>query len=91
MTVKNQQQNFLMHFIFNAYWEPLSFALPQNGDTVWHRWIDTSLPSPQDIVPWDEIPRIADKRYQVAPRTTVVLLAPVTEGAAEGENCCEKT
>src|SRR5262249_16332874 len=46
------------HFIFNAYWEPLDFELPArtDGASAWKRWIDTSLPSPRDIVEWHEAP-----------------------------------
>src|SRR5581483_6339251 len=42
-----------MHLIMNAYWEPLDFELreTESGNT-WRRWIDTSLESPDDIVPW---------------------------------------
>ena len=48
-----------MYLILNAYWEPLEFELPAVGDgggEPWRRWIDTSLESPQDIVPWQEAP-----------------------------------
>jgi isoamylase len=40
--------------IRNAYWETLDFELPgpREGQAgAWRRWIDTSLASPEDIVP----------------------------------------
>jgi len=75
------KEGLVAHFIFNAYWEPLTFELPpiQNGG-AWQRWIDTSLPAPQDIVPWVEASGIAGQTYQAGPRSVVVLLAYVDGG-----------
>ncbi len=41
-----------VYLILNAYWESLTFELPSadNGGS-WRRWIDTSLASPEDILP----------------------------------------
>jgi glycogen operon protein len=64
-----------MHLIMNTYWEPLDFELP--GDQAWRRWIDTSLDSPDDIVPWQDAPVCADRVYHAAPRSVVVLWAPL--------------
>ena len=66
--------------IFNAYWEPLRFQLPSAGPTTrgtWRRWIDTSLPSPQDIVDWDQAPAVADASYLVHARSIVFLVKPL--------------
>ena len=49
----------------NAYWEPLDFELPPpDGDRAWRRWIDTSLDSPNDIVPWQDAPVFAGASYR---------------------------
>jgi isoamylase len=72
------KENALVHFIFNAYWEALDFELPEvtNGQRgSWRRWVDTSLPTPQDIVPWQESPSVAGQTYQAGPRSVVVLWA----------------
>ncbi|HZS60316.1 MAG TPA: glycogen debranching protein GlgX [Gemmatimonadaceae bacterium] len=70
-----------MHLIMNAYWKPLEFELPAaDGDNAWRRWIDTSLDSPHDIVPWQDAPAHADRVYHVAPRSVVVLWAPLAIG-----------
>jgi isoamylase len=66
-----------IHLVFNAYWEPLEFELPDTGiDGVgWTRVIDTSLPSPADIevdrggTPWPE------PSYLTTARSIVVLVA----------------
>ena len=67
-----------LHLLMNAYWEPIDFELPPvaNG-TLWRRWIDTSLQSPEDIVPWNAAPSVADRLYRAAPRSIVVLWARV--------------
>jgi glycogen operon protein len=69
-----------VHLIMNAYWKPLEFQLPPpDADRGWHRWIDTSLDSPDDIVPWAEAPAIEGPSYQAGPRSVVVLWAPLGE------------
>jgi glycogen operon protein len=77
-------EGLLVYFIFNAYWGPLEFELPRpekNEGGSWRRWIDTSLETPQDIVPWREAPSISDRTYRAGPRSVVVLWASLHEGA----------
>jgi isoamylase len=72
------KQQMFFYFIFNAYWEPLIFELPdtQNGSGgPWRRWIDTSLPAPQDIVPWQESSFVDEPKYNAGPRSVIVLWA----------------
>jgi glycogen operon protein len=65
------------HLILNAYWKPLEFELPKLTDGQrWRRWIDTSLDSPHDIVPWDTAPTIAENLYRVECRTVAMLFIP---------------
>ena len=72
-----------MHLIMNAYWEPLDFEIPApEGGRTWRRWIDTSLDSPDDIVPWLDAPAFTGAAYRAAPRSVVVLWAPVAVGEA---------
>jgi isoamylase len=72
-------RNDSLHFyaILNAYWEPLEFELPPAGksDTLWRRWIDTSLDSPCDIVEWQVAPAVVSPTYRAEPRSVVVLHA----------------
>jgi glycogen operon protein len=80
LTVESSTEHLLLHFIFNAYWEPLDFDLPpmnRAGDVrfVWRRWIDTSLASPNDIVPWKTTAPVPGPRYRAGPRSVVVLIA----------------
>ena len=67
-----------MHVMNNAYWEPLEFELPlldNEGKRTWRRWIDTSLDSPEDIVPWQMAPSVTDYQYRAGARSVVVLFA----------------
>jgi glycogen operon protein len=69
------EENLGIYFIFNAYWDQLEFELPltANDQTSWHRWIDTYMDSPHDIVKWQTAPAIPDLTYRVGPRSVVVL------------------
>jgi isoamylase len=75
-TVASLRGNFRIHVMINAYWEPLTFEVPIGGNRAggeWHRWIDTALPSPDDISSWEEAGAILQHTYAVAPRSLVVL------------------
>ena len=58
------------------------FQLPpaDGGQARWHRWIDTSLPSPQDIVPPEQAPEVQGDRWTVPGRSLAVLLAGFGHG-----------
>ena len=76
LSVQVASENLLVYFIFNAYWEPLDFEIPpleNSGENFWHRWVDTYLDSPQDIVAWDAAPVILSPTYRTGPRSVVVL------------------
>lgn len=64
------------YIAINAYWEPLEFELPPVTNTPhagWLRLIDTSLPSPDDIVEDRNGIRVNSAAYLVNPRSTVIL------------------
>ncbi|MFO7698251.1 MAG: glycogen debranching protein GlgX [Anaerolineae bacterium] len=61
-----------LYLITNAYYEPLTFDLPP--DREWRRLIDTSLPSPDDIVADEaDAPLLTETRYRAGPRSLVLL------------------
>ena len=67
-----------MHWVLNAYWDPLDFELPRidgTGEIPWRRWIDTSLESPDDITDWREPGSAPGFIYQAGPRSVAVLVA----------------
>ncbi|MHB0858574.1 MAG: glycogen debranching protein GlgX [Anaerolineae bacterium] len=61
-----------VYLIANAYTESLTFALPD--DVRWKRVIDTSLASPDDLVTEAVAPVMQSNRYQVGPRSVVILV-----------------
>jgi glycogen operon protein len=76
-------KELLFHVILNAYWEALEFELPRVGGDKresWHRWIDTTLDSPQDIVEWETAPTVPGGTYRTGPRSVVVLFARLEDG-----------
>jgi glycogen operon protein len=62
-----------IHIMMNMHWEPLKFDIPQYEGLKWHRTIDTSLSSPQDICALENSPVITDSGYIVNDRSIVVL------------------
>ncbi len=66
-------ENVTTYLIFNAYWEPLEFELPNGNSGPWKRWIDTALDSPNDIVPWAESTLVSGSKYLAGPRSVVAL------------------
>ena len=53
----------IFHLMLNAFWEPLEFELPPTAGP-WRRWIDTSLPAPEDIVEWQKAPASPGSTYR---------------------------
>ena len=80
-------ENLLVHWIFNAYWEPLDFELPRESSAgtplKWRRWIDTALDSPQDIVPWDQATAFSGSHYRAESRSVVMLIADLEPRTAK--------
>jgi glycogen operon protein len=73
-----RREKLLFYLILNAYWASLDFELPAI-DTLglgpWCRWIDTTLDSPHDIVPWQDTSPVLGGTYAAGPRSVVVLVA----------------
>jgi glycogen operon protein len=79
-TVQSLSGSMAMHYMINAYTEPLSFELPKlNSDSnhKWKRWIDTCLMSPQDICNWNEAAEVNESVYQAAAHSVVILVSGV--------------
>ena len=76
-SVSSLGARFTIHVMLNAYWECLNFAIPtMNGQSSgrWRRWIDTSLPSPDDISAWENAPAVPGPIYIVESRSIVILV-----------------
>lgn len=75
-----REEGLHVYLILNAYRETLQFELPHacDGGASWRRWIDTSLNSPRDIVPWRMTPLLSDQHtYESAARSVVVLFEEI--------------
>jgi len=67
----------VFHFMINVYSEQLTFELPPPPGlpgSCWRRWLDTSYPSPDDIVPWDEAQTFEGITYDLPPYSLAALL-----------------
>jgi glycogen operon protein len=67
------RRGLLFHFILNAFHGPLEFELPLLTSGSWRRWMDTSLDSPHDIVPWEEAPAVQQNKYPAGARSLAML------------------
>jgi isoamylase len=75
-TMHNFDKCQARYMALNAYWKPLSFALPPVADSTkasWGRLLDTSLPSPHDIVSHAASIAVEGSRYLVNARSIVLL------------------
>ena len=76
-TISSLHGRFVLHVMLNTYWEPLTFELPvarSRGGMGWRCWIDTALPSPQDISAWEGAQIVSGPTYMVGARSMVFLV-----------------
>lgn len=78
--VYNWHPDYLLHFIFNSYWEPLTFELFETL-RPWQRVVDTSYDAPDDINSFTDAPIVETETYEVQPRSAVVLVTEVARAA----------
>ncbi|MEQ1587578.1 MAG: glycogen debranching protein GlgX [Cyclobacteriaceae bacterium] len=78
MTVQSLSGEIAMHYMINAYTEPLDFELPtlHNGMVCsWSRWIDTSLPSPEDIGQLNKVAKLNGFVYSLNAHTVAIFIS----------------
>ncbi|NET05187.1 MAG: glycogen debranching protein GlgX [Symploca sp. SIO2B6] len=64
-----------MHIMLNMYWESLELEIPSIEGRNWYKVVDTSAPSPMDIVePCEEV-MVSGNSYRVNDRSVVVLIS----------------
>jgi glycogen operon protein len=69
--------SFVLHGMFNAYSQPLTFELPQRSGSPnrWQRCVDTALEPPNDFcLPQAGLP-VIDGAYRAEPHSCVVLVS----------------
>ena len=62
-----------LYVMMNGRWEGRTFSLPGDAGMKWRRVVDTSKPSPDDIVEPGSEPKIDSSKYLVPARSVVVL------------------
>jgi isoamylase len=75
-TVHSFASSKVRYIAINAYWEPLEFELPPvagSPNAAWMRLIDTSVPSPDDVLEETKGVPLTDAKYCVNPRSVVML------------------
>jgi isoamylase len=73
-TVRSREERMVVHFMMNAYWEPLDFEVP-SVEGVWRRWLDTSLEPPYDVSTGAHAPAVKERTYRVQARSIAALFA----------------
>lgn len=79
-TVQTLSGTMAMHYIINAYTEPLTFELPRislDSKYTWRRWIDTNLPAPNDICSWEEAPEVNEYVYRAEAHSVAILIMQI--------------
>ncbi|UFS70647.1 glycogen debranching protein GlgX [Geomonas sp. RF6] len=71
MTGKN-----VFHIMVNAWWNSLRFELPPvpRTDRRWRRFVDTSLPSPDDIASMEDAREVMGTSYELPPRSLAIVV-----------------
>jgi isoamylase len=66
----------VLHLMINAYWEPLTFAIPRldQQHDPWRRSVDTAREAPGDICGWTDADVVSAGTLIVQPRSIVVLV-----------------
>jgi glycogen operon protein len=85
LSLHNLAGTEVRYIAINAYWEPLEFALPPAADGVkgaWLRFMDTSLPTPDDIVEGVKGASVGGSSYRVNARSIIMLQ---TDCAMQGD------
>jgi isoamylase len=78
LTIWSLTGRVVLHLMVNAWWESLEFELPPSRQLPggqWRRWLDTSLPSPDDIRPLEETPVIAGETYALPAHSLAIVFA----------------
>lgn len=75
MTLGAREERNDLHIMFNMYWYPLDFDLPDVDGKKWYRAIDTSLASPDDIAEIGKETVHKSSSCKVNARSIVVLVA----------------
>ena len=63
-----------LYVMINSHWKAHNFTIPSGMTLKWHRLVDTSQPSPDDIMEPGNEPLLEKAGYNVRARSVVVLI-----------------
>ena len=63
-----------LYVMINAFWQPVHFRVQESDVGEWKRLLDTSRPSPDDIVEPGNEELLDSLNYRLAPRSIAVLM-----------------
>jgi len=75
-----------LYVMVNAWWEDLDFTVQEGAPGDWLRVVDTSEPSPRDILEPGSEERLEQRAYRVRARSVVVLRRPPEPAQATEED-----
>jgi len=67
-----------LYVMINASWQPVLFRVQEGDAGGWNRFIDTSRPSPDDILEPESEENLESLNYHFAPRSIAVLVREPT-------------
>jgi isoamylase len=76
-TVQSVTRKQQLHYMINAWHEPLVFELPphpRGKKLKWKRWLDTSLQSPHDLCEMQHLEDVEGSTYTLPPFTIVAVV-----------------
>ena len=75
-TIHLDADRLALHFMINAYWDALAFALPPLAENClpWRCCVDTFATTSADISAWSEAATVRGETFIVQPRSIVVLV-----------------
>ena len=82
-TLRTPRWRFVLHAMFNAYWEPLTFELPRRANRTGGSAASIPRCRHPTISARDEAPPVTDSTYRVQPHSCVVLVSPLSLPPAE--------
>jgi isoamylase len=63
-----------LYVMVNTFWEPMLFHIQEGRVGDWKQFVDTSRPSPEDIMDPGSDDHLDSLDYQLAPRSVAVLV-----------------
>ena len=74
-TLLHPAANEVIHVMVNAYWKSLRFQIPDLKEKKWHKIVDTSLNTPNDMIELKQSEIFSKKLITIPDRSIIILVA----------------